>query len=189
MRLGFYTFSFLPIIGGAKLLLHSLAGSLTDRGHQVTVWAPRARGRDDRVAARYRLRRCARPSSKRFGARQTLTQLFLQTWGRRPHALHCHGAYPVGYVGAVYKRVTGTPLLIRPHGADTLRGMMATLAHRGPDEEQISVENRAGLGTRHLAPIDPLGGRWPMTNEYKSVRAVFNEEVYNIRELGDGRAA
>ena len=122
MRLGFYTFSFLPTVGGAELLLHSLAGSLTERGHQVTVWAPRVRGRDNRVAARYRLRRYARPSSKRFGARQTLAQLFLQTWGRRPHVLHCHGAYPAGYVGAAYKRVTGTPLVIRPHGADILPG-------------------------------------------------------------------
>lgn len=122
MRIGFYTFSFLPTIGGAELLLHSLAGSLAERGHQVTVWAPRVRGRDNRVATRYRLRRYARPSSKRFGARQTLAQLFLQTWGRRPHLLHCHGAYPAGYVGAAYKRVTGTPLVIRPHGADILPG-------------------------------------------------------------------
>jgi glycosyltransferase involved in cell wall biosynthesis len=122
MRIGFYTFSFLPIIGGAELLLHSLAESLADRGHPVTVWAPRVRGRDNRVAARYRLRRYARPSSKRFGARQTVAWLLLDTWGRRPHILHCHGAYPAGYVGATFKRLTGTPLLIRPHGADILPG-------------------------------------------------------------------
>jgi glycosyltransferase involved in cell wall biosynthesis len=122
MRIGCYTFSFLPTVGGAELQLHGLAGSLTERGHQVTVWAPTVRGRDNRVAARYRLRRYARPSSKRYGARQTLPRLLWDTWGRRPDVLHCHGAYPAGYVGAAFKRLTGTPLLIRPHGADILPG-------------------------------------------------------------------
>ena len=122
MRIGFYTFSFLPIIGGAELLLHGLAESLTARGHAVTVWAPAVRGRDNRVPAGYRLRRYARPSSKRFGVRQTLPQLLVETWRRRLDVLHCHGAYPAGYVGAAFKRLTGTPLVIRPHGADVLPG-------------------------------------------------------------------
>jgi glycosyltransferase involved in cell wall biosynthesis len=122
MRIGFYTFSFLPIVGGAEILLHGLAESLTERGHEVTLWAPTVRGKDNRVAARYRLCRYARPSSKRFGTRQTLPRLLLETWGRRPHVLHCHGAYPAGFVGAAFKRLTGTPLVIRPHGSDILPG-------------------------------------------------------------------
>src|SRR5574341_2245571 len=107
MRLGFYTFSFLPTVGGAEILLHGLAESLVERAHEVTVWAPRVRGKDNRITTRYRLRRYARPSSKRFGARQTLPMLVLETWRRRPDVLHCHGAYPAGYVGAAFKRLTG----------------------------------------------------------------------------------
>ncbi len=122
MRIGFYTFSFLPIIGGAEILLHGLAESLAERGHEVTLWAPTVRRQDNRVAARYRLCRYARPSSKRFGTRQTLPRLLLDTWGRRPHVLHCHGAYPAGFVGAAFTRLTGTPLVIRPHGSDILPG-------------------------------------------------------------------
>ncbi len=122
MRIGCYTFSFLPTVGGAELLLHGLADSLVERGHAVTVWAPQVRGKDNRVAGRYRLRRYGRPSSKRFGARQTLPRLLLETWGQRLDVLHCHGAYPAGYVGAAFKRLTGTPILIRPHGADILPG-------------------------------------------------------------------
>ena len=122
MRIGCYTFSFLPTVGGAELLLHGLADSLVKRGHAVTVWAPHVRGTDNRVIGRYRLRRYGRPSSKRFGARQTLPRLLLETWGHRLDVLHCHGAYPAGYVGAAFKRLTGTPMLIRPHGADILPG-------------------------------------------------------------------
>jgi len=122
VRIGFYTFSFLPIIGGAEVLLHGLAESLAERGHHVTLWAPTVRGKDNRLATQYRLCRYARPSSKRFGTRQTLPRLLLETWGRRPHVLHCHGAYPAGFVGATFKRLTGTPLVIRPHGSDILPG-------------------------------------------------------------------
>jgi glycosyltransferase involved in cell wall biosynthesis len=122
VRIGCYTFSFLPTVGGAELLLHGLADSLVERGHAVTVWAPQVRGKDNRVVGRYRLRRYGRPSSKRFGARQTLPRLLLETWGQRLDVLHCHGAYPAGYVGAAFKRLTGTPVLIRPHGADILPG-------------------------------------------------------------------
>lgn len=122
MRIGCYTFTFLPTVGGAEILLHDLAEALVERGHAVTVWAPKVRGADNRVAARYCLRRYGRPSSKRFGARQTLPRLLLETWTRRLDVLHCHGAYPDGYVGATFKRLTGTPLVIRPHGADILSG-------------------------------------------------------------------
>jgi glycosyltransferase involved in cell wall biosynthesis len=122
MRIGCYTFSFLPTVGGAEILLHGLADSLAQRGHDVTLWAPWVRGQDNQVEARYRLRRYARPSSKRFGVRQTLPRLLLETWRQRLDVLHCHGAYPAGYVGAAFKRLTGTPLVIRPHGADILPG-------------------------------------------------------------------
>ncbi|MFB3819672.1 MAG: glycosyltransferase family 4 protein [Candidatus Methylomirabilales bacterium] len=122
MRIGCYTFSFLPTVGGAELLLHGLAESLAARGHEVTVWAPRVRRADNRLEARYRLRRYARPSSKRFGVRQTLPRLLLHAWRRGLDVLHCHGAYPEGYVGAALKRAAGVPLVIRPHGADVLPG-------------------------------------------------------------------
>ena len=52
MRIGCYTFSFLPTVGGAELLLHGLADSLVKRGHAVTVWAPHVRGTDNRGIGR-----------------------------------------------------------------------------------------------------------------------------------------
>jgi glycosyltransferase involved in cell wall biosynthesis len=122
MNLCLYTATFLPTIGGAELVLHELASQLTRLGHSITVLAPKVRRGDNRVVATYRLRRYQRPSSKRFGVRQTLLYLLHEYW-RRPFAvLHCHGAYPPAYVGAAFKRLCHIPLVVRPHGADILPG-------------------------------------------------------------------
>ena len=71
----------------------------------------------------------------------------------------------------------------RPVEHSLLRGMTEALAHRGPDDEQIYAEKRVGLGIRRLAIIDLSGGRQPMSNEDKSVRVVFNGEIFNFHEL------
>ncbi len=174
MRLGCYTFSFLPIVGGAELLLHGLPESLTERGHEVTVWAPRVRGRDNRVATRYRLCRYAAPSSKRFGTRQTLPRLLLETWGRRPHVLHCPGAYPAGFVVATFKRLTDTPLVIRPQGSDILPGewidrdpRLAERMRRALLAAKAVVAQRDSLAERLRSPGVPAG-RLPVGRPIRS---------------------
>jgi asparagine synthase (glutamine-hydrolysing) len=73
----------------------------------------------------------------------------------------------------------------RPVEAPLLRRMTAALAHRGPDDEQVYLDGRVGLGIRRLAIIDVGGGRQPMTNEDASVWVVLNGEIYNFRELRD----
>lgn len=122
MRVCFYTATFLPTMGGAEVVLDRLAGSLTERGHRVVVLAPRVRGRDNRLARPYRVIRYQRPTSKRFGVRQILLHLFYIKAVHGFDLLHCHGAYPPGFVGASFKSLTGTPLVIRPHGSDILPG-------------------------------------------------------------------
>jgi L-malate glycosyltransferase len=122
MNLCLYTATFLPTIGGAELVLHALASALTDRGHRVTVLAPVVRRANNHLEAPYRLRRYPRPSSKRFGVRQTLFYL-LHEYCRRPFdVLHCHGAYPPAFVGATFKRLLKIPMVVRPHGSDILPG-------------------------------------------------------------------
>jgi len=66
---------------------------------------------------------------------------------------------------------------------DTLQAMVATLIHRGPDDEGLWVAPGIGLGMRRLSIIDLAGGRQPMTNEDETLRVVFNGEIYNFREL------
>lgn len=120
MKICFYTATFLPIVGGAEIFLHNLANSLASRGHKVTVLAPKVRGKDNKIDALYNIRRYQRPSSKRFGVRQVLLYLMLEKFKNDFDILHCHGAYPPGYVGATFKNIFKTPLVIRPHGSDIL---------------------------------------------------------------------
>ncbi len=62
--------------------------------------------------------------------------------------------------------------------------MAATLAHRGPNDDGIWLDDRMALGFRRLSVIDlSYNGHQPMTNEDGSVVIAFNGEVYNFQEL------
>ncbi len=116
------TATFLPTLGGAERVLDGLARSLDDRGHPVTVLAPHVRGERALPPAPYRLVRYRRPTSKRFGIRQLVVRLLWEHWRRPADVLHCHGAYPPGFVGLAFRRLTGVPVVVRPHGSDILPG-------------------------------------------------------------------
>jgi len=64
-----------------------------------------------------------------------------------------------------------------------LRAMAATMRHRGPDDEGISMRGRVGLTMRRLAVIDVQGGQQPAYNEDGTIAVVCNGEIYNYREL------
>ena len=64
-----------------------------------------------------------------------------------------------------------------------IRGMLHTIAHRGPDGEGIHISGPAGLGHRRLAIIDLDTGQQPLSNEDGSIWIVFNGEIYNYHEL------
>ena len=76
--------------------------------------------------------------------------------------------------------------LSEPAGLDLaeerLDRMLASLAHRGPDDAGVWSDRPAGvlLGHRRLAVIDisPLGHQ-PMVSEDGRLAIVFNGEIYN----------
>jgi asparagine synthase (glutamine-hydrolysing) len=70
-----------------------------------------------------------------------------------------------------------------PASAELLRAICDTLVHRGPDDEGFHLQDGVGLGMRRLSIIDVEGGKQPLFNEDRSVRVVFNGEIYNFREL------
>jgi asparagine synthase (glutamine-hydrolysing) len=65
-----------------------------------------------------------------------------------------------------------------------LEAMVASLRHRGPDDEGIFVEGNVGLGHSRLSIIDPSpAGHQPMFDGNQEIVIVFNGEIYNYREL------
>lgn len=65
-----------------------------------------------------------------------------------------------------------------------LQGMMATLRHRGPDDEGFLTGPGFGLAATRLAVIDESQrAHQPFSNEDSSLHLVFNGEIYNHLEL------
>lgn len=83
-----------------------------------------------------------------------------------------------GIVG--YLNLNGEPL--RPE-QDFLPPMVASIAHRGPDEVGMRIMGPVALGMTRLAIIDLKTGQQPITNEDGTIWIVFNGEIYNFHEL------
>jgi len=66
----------------------------------------------------------------------------------------------------------------------SVRAMMASQCHRGPDGEGLHVEPGFGvIGHTRLAIMDPRGGRQPIHNEDRSATIVANGMIYNHPQL------
>lgn len=68
-------------------------------------------------------------------------------------------------------------------GEIAVRRMLASIVHRGPDEEGILACPHAAVGTRRLSIIDLPGGSQPIWNEAGTLAVIFNGEIYNFRQL------
>jgi asparagine synthase (glutamine-hydrolysing) len=70
-----------------------------------------------------------------------------------------------------------------PPQRDTLRSMIETLHHRGPDGYGFFGDSYCGLAHARLSIIDIAGGNQPIHNEDSNVWVVFNGEIFNFIEL------
>lgn len=66
---------------------------------------------------------------------------------------------------------------------DVLRRMTNKIAHRGPDQEGVYLNDKVAMGFRRLSIIDLNHGSQPMFNEDKKIVITFNGEIYNHLEL------
>ncbi len=70
-----------------------------------------------------------------------------------------------------------------PDPQGTIRAMMDSIAHRGPDDEgQIDIDN-VSFGHKRLSIIDIEHGHQPMQTEDQRFTLIFNGEIYNYLEL------
>jgi asparagine synthase (glutamine-hydrolysing) len=68
-------------------------------------------------------------------------------------------------------------------GRLTLQAMVGAIAHRGPDEQGVHVDEDVGLGHARLSIIDLAGGGQPMANDDATIHVTFNGEIFNYLEL------
>lgn len=64
-----------------------------------------------------------------------------------------------------------------------LEGMIAAIAHRGPDERGVFVAPQAGLAHARLSIVGLGDGQQPMSDEGGELTIAFNGEVFNYVEL------
>ena len=64
-----------------------------------------------------------------------------------------------------------------------IRTMCDQMVHRGPDDYGADVQRNVAIGMRRLSIIDLSGGHQPIFNEDRTIRTVFNGEIYNFGEL------
>jgi len=77
--------------------------------------------------------------------------------------------------------------IVKLHGGSpdpqTLRDMIGTLAHRGPDGSGVYCRGPVGLAHARLSIIDLEGGRQPMSTADRKLWISFNGEIFNYIEL------
>lgn len=69
------------------------------------------------------------------------------------------------------------------HKHVTIKEMMDTIVHRGPNSSGEHVDEGAALGFRRLSIIDLAGGDQPIYNEDHTKVITFNGEIYNYQTL------
>src|SRR5271165_832772 len=75
--------------------------------------------------------------------------------------------------------------ILRSAAEARLWAMIATLRHRGPDDEGVWTDGRAGLAHARLSIIDvSAAGHQPMASTDGAVWITYNGEIYNFAEIG-----
>src|SRR3954470_24080321 len=64
--------------------------------------------------------------------------------------------------------------------------MRDVIAHRGPDDAGMFVDDQAALGHRRLSIVDLAAGHQPLSNEDETIWIVFNGEIYNHASVRPG---
>jgi asparagine synthase (glutamine-hydrolysing) len=72
---------------------------------------------------------------------------------------------------------------LAPEDRGRVTAMRDIIAHRGPDDAGVFVDERAALGHRRLSIVDLAAGHQPLANEDETIWIVFNGEIYNHADI------
>ncbi|HWB54418.1 MAG TPA: glycosyltransferase family 4 protein [Tepidisphaeraceae bacterium] len=120
LRIGFYTDTALPKLGGQEIVVDELARQFVEMGHKVNVLAPwpRAPMRTNDREFPYAVARHPRFYSTRRMV--WAYRWFLLRWAKENQfdVLHCHGLYPCGYLATLCRDRLKLPIVMTSHGGD-----------------------------------------------------------------------
>src|SRR5689334_18293118 len=72
---------------------------------------------------------------------------------------------------------------LHPDDRERVIRMRDVIAHRGPDDAGVFVDDHAALGHRRLSIVDLAAGHQPLANENDTIWIVFNGEIYNHQTI------
>jgi len=129
MNILLFNNSHLPLIGGKEIVVHHLAMSLMELGHNVVLAGPGSYRRFRHLIYPYTVFRWPRIP---FLSKELTWRLLLRITRMRFKwdIVHAHTTYPNGFTAAQLKEVTDFPLIITPHGADIHKVPEIGFGHR-----------------------------------------------------------
>lgn len=117
MKIVLFAVSELPTIGGREMVVHYLARTFQQLGHQVRVVGPTGWWKKRHHKFEYPVHRW--PSLWGFFPDQVnLARIFLDTVIFRADVIHAHSAFPPGFIACRLKRIKDIPVVLTPHGED-----------------------------------------------------------------------
>jgi asparagine synthase (glutamine-hydrolysing) len=79
--------------------------------------------------------------------------------------------------------IAGFTHVAHPFVSERINEAVASIIHRGPDDQSAWQSNSASLGATRLRVIDPSAGAQPVFSKDQDFVLVFNGEIYNHVEL------
>ncbi len=113
MKIGFFTSFYMPMTGGAEILLDRLIRTMADRGHEVALVSARGEGFRNLPYPAYPT---LKPFSKRHLLHHTFPVLYRAWLRHRFDLVHCQGEYHPAHVMRTLHRMHGVPYVVRPTG-------------------------------------------------------------------------
>ncbi len=116
MRICLLTSTFLPALGGAERSADVIVRGLIERGHEVTVLAPRTGEPEPHLP--YEVRRYRMPPAPHLWPEALAWPLWRLHRRKRFDLVFAFYSYPTGYAATFLRRRTGVPVVISARGAD-----------------------------------------------------------------------
>ena len=116
MRVGFFTECYRPIVNGIVASVDALAHGLRERGHEVSLFAPKAPGYEEDDGPTYRMPSLPLPLDTAYRLTIPLvSRRNLKGVIKRLSIIHAHSPFVTGWMGVHYARRIHIPLVYTYH--------------------------------------------------------------------------